>query len=379
MSRPIRTPALVVLAASCAIATACTGEPTPGPSATPSSTTSHSTPSTRSTTATTATTATVTPAVTVEGAPAGLLALIRKKYAGREGIRATASIGRWKGQQVAVVTAGRDVTLAAAVPDWRIAGGWWPSLGQPTPQVGGRAFVLAIGSDAREDEGQSRDRSRADAIQLVGRDGRGGGGVLGIPRDAWVRLSTGGTSKINAALAVGGPTGMTSTVARVTGLPVRGYVVMSFRDVTGAVNALGGLPIVSDMALPKAGIRRGPQVMNGDQVLWYARERKSLPDGDFGRSRHQGQLMLAAAVRGRAKGILWAPTVISELDKRSSSNLTAAQMIQWVGSFYALSPSRVGRQVAAGSVGTAGGQSVVLLTARARAQFADLRDGNLRP
>jgi LCP family protein required for cell wall assembly len=315
--------------------------------------------------------------VTVTGAPAGLETLVRKKYAGKKGIVATAALGRWKGQQVAVVQAGDDVTLAVAAPDWRIAGGWWPSLGQPTPQVGGRAFVLAVGSDAREEKGQPRDRSRADAIQLVGRDGKGGGGVLGIPRDSWVRLSTGGSSKINAAMVFGGPAALTSTVARVTGVPVRGYVVMSFGNVTGTVDALGGLPVVSDISFPKAGIRRGPQVFTGGQVLWYARERKSLPDGDFGRSRHQGQLLLAAAVQGRLKGVLWAPTVITELDKRTSSNLTATQVLQWVGSFYALSPAKVGQGVASGSVGTADGQSVVFLTSRARAQFADLRDGNL--
>ena len=317
------------------------------------------------------------PAVTVAGAPAPLLALIRQKYAGKRGIRATAALGTWKGRRIAVVTYGRDVTLAAAVPGWRVAGGWWPSLGKPTPQVGGRAFVLALGSDAREEKGQSRERSRADAIQLIGRDGTGGGGVLGIPRDSWVHLTTGGTAKINAALAAGGPAAMTSTVARATGIPVRGYVVMSFLDVIGTVNALGGLPIISDMALAKVGIRRGPQVLDGNQTLWYARERKSLPDGDFGRSRHQGQVLLAAAIQGRRKGVLWAPKVISVLDRRSSSNLTAEQVLQWVASFYALSPSKVGRQVASGSVGSADGQSVVFLTSRARAQFADLRDGNL--
>jgi LCP family protein required for cell wall assembly len=369
----MRTRALVVVAASCAVATACTGDPAPAPttSATSSSATSVTT------TATATATATPTGAVTVRGAPAGLETLVRKKYAGKRGIVATAALGRWKGRQVAVVKAGDDVTLAAAVPDWRIAGGWWPSLGQPTPQVGGRAFVLAVGSDAREDKGQARDRSRADAIQLVGRDGKGGGGVLGIPRDSWVRLSSGGTAKINAAMVFGGPAGLTSTVARVTGVPVRGYLVMSFGNVIGTVDALGGLPIISDISFPKAGIRRGPQVFTGSQVLSYARERKSLPDGDFGRSRHQGQLLLAAAIQGRAKGILWAPAVITQLDKRTSSNLTAAQVIQWFGSFYALSPAKVGQAVAAGSVGTADGQSVVFLTARAKAQFADLRDGNL--
>lgn len=368
MTVRMRIRALTLVLATGVLATACTSEPAPAPppSSAPSVSTSESTPSPTS-----------APAVTVKGAPEGLAALVRAKYAGRSGVVAKAAVGTWKGDQVAVVTAGKDVTLAVAAPRWKVVGGWWPSLGSPEPQVGGRDFVLAIGSDAREEDGQRVDRSRADAIQLVGRDGQGGGGVLGIPRDLWVTMASGSKAKINAALVFDGPEGMTRTVARVTGVPVKGYVLMGFRGVRDSVDALGGLPIISDLSLPKAEIRRGPQVLTGRQVLWYARERMSLPDGDFGRSRHQGQLILAAAVQGRLKGALWAPEVVSVLDEHTISNLSAEQVIQWVGSFYALDPSRVGRQVASGAVGTAGGQSVVLLTDRTRAQFKDLRDGNL--
>ena len=46
--------------------------------------------------------------------------------------------------------------------------------------------MLAIGSDARP--GQPLERTRADVLQVIGIDGSGGGGVMGLARDLWVPL-----------------------------------------------------------------------------------------------------------------------------------------------------------------------------------------------
>ena len=44
--------------------------------------------------------------------------------------------------------------------------------------------------------------------------------------------------------------------------------------------------------------------MNGKQALAYARERKSLPDGDVGRVKHQQQLIEAIVNKALSKTIL---------------------------------------------------------------------------
>ena len=82
----------------------------------------------------------------------------------------------------------------------------------------GPRFVLVIGSDARPDEKLAG--SRGDTLQVIGIDGKGGGGVMGIPRDTWAPMPGGGSGKINAAFAYGGGAGQLQSVRKVTGLPI---------------------------------------------------------------------------------------------------------------------------------------------------------------
>jgi hypothetical protein len=131
-------------------------------------------------------------AVVVTGGDAALTAAVRTVYAGRSGVAATATTGRWAGTDVAVVTVAGDVTLLVrSGATWQVAGGWWPTLGRPTPRVGTvPRFVLVIGSDARP--GRPLRGSRADTLQVVGIDGAGFGGVVGIARDLWAPMPGGG-------------------------------------------------------------------------------------------------------------------------------------------------------------------------------------------
>ncbi|GAA2164804.1 LytR family transcriptional attenuator [Humibacillus xanthopallidus] len=336
------------------------------------------------------------------GAPAALGALVTRLYAGSDlggsasrsaaaalktrtagpaTVTAKASMGSWKGTPVAVVTAGDDVTLAVG-PSWRVVGGWWPSLGIAQPSLGpaGPRWVLAIGSDARK--GEPLERTRADVLQVVGVDGRGGGGVMGLARDLWVPLSTGGKGKINAAMVFGGPQAQVATVKEVTGLPIEGYVVLGFSGFKKIVDDQGGLPIVIPRTVVASHaknlvIKAGPQTLSGAEALAYARERKTLPDGDFGRSRHQGEVILAAAVKAKLAGPAAIPSALASFSEVGRSNLSAEQILTFTAGLHTLSPLQVGRGVAKGSFGTAAGQSIVVLGAQARALFASFRDGNL--
>ena len=241
--------------------TACSGG---GGTAAPS----PGTTSTSTTPSPSATTPSPAPSgVSGRGLPADLTAAVRPLYAGgrvaapatvaaalasrrtpKTAVALTGRTGTWKGTPIAVVTAGKDVTLAVKAPTWRVVGGWWPSLGVKGPQLGGNRRVLLIGSDARTLQGQKVDRSRADSLHVVGVDGHGGGGILGFARDAYVPLSTGGRDKINAAMVFGGPKAELQTVRNTTGLPIEGYLLTGFGGFRSIVNGAGGLPIT----LPKA-------------------------------------------------------------------------------------------------------------------------------
>ena len=147
--------------------------------------------------------------------------------------------------------------------------------------------MLRIGSDART-QGQKVDRSRADSLQVVGVDGHGGGGVIGMARDSWVPLATGGKGKINSAMVFGGPKAELDTVRNATGLPIEGYVLIGFGGFTQLVNDAGGHPDrpARDGADASHGRprRRPADSSDGKKALAYARARKTLAGGDFGRS-----------------------------------------------------------------------------------------------
>jgi len=390
-ARHRRVAALTASIATVALLGACTADPKPPAGGTNVGTT---------TTAAGTPPATRTPAV--EGAPADLASLVERLYGGSdlgdaanaETVKslkertspgstvpagAKAAVGSWFDTPIAVVTAGDDVTLAVG-PTWQVVGGWWPSLGVKTAALGGGPrWVLALGSDARK--GQNLVRSRADTLQVVGLDGKGGGGVMGMARDLWVPLSTGGKGKINSAMALGGPAAQLDTVRKATGLPIEGYAVIGFEGFKQLIDDQGGIPIVVPETVnashARLVIEKGPQVLSGKEALAYARERKTLPDGDFGRSRHQGQLLVAAAIKAKLAGPIAVPGALTSFSTVGQSDLSAEEMLTFAAGLYRVNPTQVGRGVAAGPFGWAGSQSIVVLGDQARRLFASFADGNL--
>lgn len=287
---------------------------------------------------------------------------------------AAAKKGTWKGTQVAVLQQGDDATLMVKdAQGWNIVGGWWPSKGLPGPYLGGKRHVLALGSDARP--GQSVERSRADTIQVVGVDGTGGGGILGMPRDSYVPLSTGGRGKINAAMVAGGPAAMTRTVAQTTGLPIQGYMLTSMTGLTAAVDAIGGIPVTLKRQVKD--VPAGTHNLTGLQALHLARERKTLPGGDFDRSANQGLLLMSGLIKLRGQGVQGLPNIMNAISPHVWTNLTPTQVLTFMASAYQVNPMRVGRVVAHDGVGQAGAASIVNVGPKARAAFAQFRDGNL--
>ncbi len=354
---------LAVLAVVLLAATGCSGDPDPVATSAAPPTSASPTP---------------TPDIVVEGADAALTAAVAKVYAGKTGIEAKATLGSWKKEKVAVVTSGDDVTLAVG-PTWKVVGGWWPSLDKPASLGTGPRFVLVIGSDART--GKTLKGTRGDTLQVLGIDGKGGGGVMGMARDIWAPMPGGGSAKINAAFAYGGGKGQVETVRKVTGLPIEGYVVTGFGGFQKIVNESGGLPmtVAKKVVLQgKTTIDAGKQILTGKYALAYARERKSLPDGDFGRSAHQGELLLAAAVTARVQGVGVVPKEMSIISTYAESDLSATDALTFVASFYKVDPTKVGHTVAKGGFGTSSdGQSIVILDAASKKAFAAFKDGRL--
>jgi LCP family protein required for cell wall assembly len=352
---------------------------------------------------TTTTTTVAKPApLTATGVPADLEAVIKPLYLGgavpsspslaktlrqRKPVKpaglvvASGSVSTFNGVPIAVVTSGKDVTLAVKAPRWKVVGGWWPSIGLAAPSLGGVRRVLVVGSDART--GESVNKARADSLHIVAVDGHRGGGVLGIARDSWVSLASGGKGKINSALTFGGPRGLQRTVVSATGVPLEGYVITGFDGFKKTIDSIGGLPINIPVAVKGAGatvfVKKGPNKLTGREALAYGRQRHTVAGGDFGRSANQGLLVMAAGAYTKLVGPARLPGILHGVAPNITTNLSAEQMLTLAANVYFTSPRKVHNRVAAGSIGTSGdGQSIVLFDSQARRFFADIRDGNLQ-
>jgi LCP family protein required for cell wall assembly len=382
-SFPRRTVLVGLLAAPLTVA-ACSGDK-------PKAASNTTAPSSTTTTA-----APPPPKATGRGLPADLLATVTSVYVGGKvrttsaaaavlakralvtaDVAVTGGVGTWRGTPIAVVAHEGDVTLLVKDSSWTVVGGWWPSLktaAVPVPTT----RILAVGSDARPN--QTPEKCRADALHIIGVDNQGVGGMVGVPRDAYVPLSTGGSDKINAALVYGGANGIVRTIEKATGVPIDGFLLTGFKGFRAIVDGVGGIPYVSKVMLKSDGgqllVRVGKNILNGSTGLGLARERHSLPNGDFGRSANQGAILQAGMAVAKAKGPAGLPRLLTVIGANVQTDLTATTALTLAASVFRTARP-VPNQVAQGGVGTKGGASVVLLNSSARALFADMKDGRL--
>ena len=389
---------ILSILAPLALLSACTAEVVPTPP--PVSTTS----STQSTSTTTQPTTTTTAPFVVEGAGAELTALVDAFYSyvtaesdappimpaellasitptpGEVPVTASASGAVFKGQGVAIVESGNDIMLAVDVGSgWRIIGGEWPDYGiGPFYGVGPR-MIAVVGSDART--GEQADETRADSIHFVTLDGSGPGAVVGLPRDSYVPVPGHGTRKITDSLALGGPAVMLETFRNLTGLPLEGYVLTGFNGFKSLIDILGGvevdLPFPINDSAAKASLSAGLQVLNGLDALAFARARKTVPGGDFGRSQHQGDILVAAAQMVRGLGPSAIPGLLQSAEPYFITDLSPEQLLTFATLAVRSNLDEMPNFVASCTPGRAGAASVVYLADSAYTTFADLQDGRI--
>ena len=254
-----------------------------------------------------------------------------------------------------------------------------PAVGAPVMQVGAAhaeygptitgndpIFILILGSDSRP--GTALEDGLCDSIHILGIDPKTKRATLvGIPRDSYVPIASGGMNKINVALPQGGPEGMVATVENLTGITFDYYLLTGFEGMTRIFDALGGLRIdipYSFVGFEDTRFTEGRSTLTGAETLEYTRERKSLSHGDFDRSMNQGRVLLAAFSQFRAEFrkdpaalFQW----IAAGMRNVSTDLPLDELLTLAFTSWEIRPARLTNLVAVGSIGTAGGASIVSL------------------
>lgn len=203
-------------------------------------------------------------------------------------------------------------------------------------KLAGPVNLLLVGIDRPADR---PDRvPRADTVLVVHVPaGLSRAYLISLPRDLLVDIPAfgrnghpGGVDRINAAMAYGsrvpgaahpdpvaGFQLLAATVSARTGIDrFDAGVIVNFAGLERLVDAIGGVRMHIDADVrsahrqpdgrlrpanpdgpgyvgPQAEYRQGERRLSGWQALDYIRQRESLPDGDYGRQRHQRQLVRA--------------------------------------------------------------------------------------
>ena len=171
-----------------------------------------------------------------------------------------------------------------------------------------RMNILCLGIDYNYDERgiHYTKGARSDTIFVISVDAQGRTlNVVSIPRDTQVLISEEiGYDKINAAYSYGGIEQAKATVSNFLGVPIDHFVIVRVSGARKLVDAIGGLHVEVEKDMDyddnwgnlHIHLEKGPQVLNGDQAVGYARFRMD-EEGDRGRIRRQQQIMEALVRR----------------------------------------------------------------------------------
>lgn len=166
--------------------------------------------------------------------------------------------------------------------------------------------------------------------------------MISIPRDSYVPIacwSDKAENKITHAAGYGTDC-MMQTIENYFGINIDYYAKINFKGLVKLVDAVGGVEVNVDASQTlctddssrgsQVCIEPGLQTLNGEQALVYARNRKQLVNGDFGRGLHQQEIVMA--LLDKMKNITKVSSFMDILDTISNSldtNLTTKQILSF--------------------------------------------------
>ena len=170
--------------------------------------------------------------------------------------------------------------------------------------------------------------------------------LVSVLRDSYLDIDGKNTlDKANAAYAKGGPEQAVNMLNRNLDLDIEDYVVVDFKAVADAVDAVGGVEITVDKETAKGMmwcweeceevVRRKstpvqasdqPQLLDGVQALCYARTRHTSGD-DFRRASRQREVVDQIIKKAKTASISQLNKMINNIFPEISTSLSATELI----------------------------------------------------
>lgn len=221
----------------------------------------------------------------------------------------------------------------------------------------GRVNILLAGNSA--DDPGHQGANLTDSIMILSIDTKNNQAfMLSVPRDLYVAIPGHGHQKINAANVIGNadkfsqsnyPKGgmglLEKTIEKKFGIDINYYALINYKAFKEAVDAVGGIDItiqssdkrglydpdidwsVKPARKPLVKLTNGKHHLTGQQALNLARARGDaygsygFPQGDFDRTAHQRQMLLALRQKATSAGVLTNPVRLGQLFDSVGSNV----------------------------------------------------------
>ncbi|HSW75183.1 MAG TPA: LCP family protein [Candidatus Saccharimonadales bacterium] len=260
------------------------------------------------------------------------------------------------------------VSNSAKIFGWNNLFGWFHTT-KLDGEDQGRVTILLAGNSA-DDPGHGG-ANLTDSIMLVSINTKTNKAfLLSIPRDLYVNIPNHGYAKINetyqdgeadnfaeAGYAKGGMGLLEKVVAENFGMTSNYYALVNYAALRDAVNAVGGVQInvqssdprglydpSPDLATrqPLVDLANGVHTLNGQQALDLARARGDsygaygFPRGDFNRTDHQRQIIVALKDKASSVGTLSNPIKLGELFDSFGGNIKTDLNVSQVRRAYSL-------------------------------------------
>lgn len=213
-------------------------------------------------------------------------------------------------------------------------------------EIDGRINILLLGIG---DEGHSGS-TLSDTMIVASYDTKSKAiAMISIPRDFYAKVN-GGYGKLNSAHAYGeqkldggGPAAADAAIETISGFPIHYYARVDFTGLEKIVDTLGGVTVDVDKAFCDYGYTRaayynpvcfkaGPQTMDGETALKYARSRKASGSegSDFARSKRQQKIIIALKEKVLSTETVFNPSkvlkIINTLGKHLKTDLSMDEL-----------------------------------------------------